>query len=472
MPYRRKAVKVYIRKAKHQSSKKTNPNAGIYSWNLVWTDETGNRCQRTIQGTRKDAETEAFAVSLKLQKILQLGPEEYESRQKEATALEDAPLRFWEEKEKEGRSKDTLKEFKKSWQYFCEANRDDPLFRRAREKGTVGGLNPKHLRNFLAYLRSSSFGRDRNSYITPHSQGKYLRHLKACLRWLYQNDYVPKDPTRGVKGPALPSVNVTSLTPEQVQYVLEQTPLYPRGDEIYALILAYLYFACRATEILLPLLTWDRFHGRYVERPNLKQKKAEVEWLTIPLIGSDGEELRTILEQRLKDKKMWPAPFPYSYSQVRHLTEDYFKSIGIRCNLKTLRNSGATLRVLTGQSLSAVSSLLGHSSTLVTSKYYTDKEQLRGDVAGSLDITSRLKKISTTLSAEGGGRNEPSTNFHHQSRQEKNPEESGFLVEDFQYRRPDLNRHGPSGPADFKSAASTNSATPARGKRRRSDSNR
>ena len=128
--------------------------------------------------------------------------------------------------------------------------------------------------------------------------------------------------------------------------------------------------------------------GRSLVRPNLKQCTAEVEWLKIPLLGTDGEELKKILDHRLEDQEKWPYPFPYTYWQVRGLlTARYFNRIGLKANLQTLRDTAATLRQLSGQSLSDVSALLGHSSTSVTTKYYTDKDKIRGAVAGSLNIT-------------------------------------------------------------------------------------
>ena len=137
-----------------------------------------------------------------------------------------------------------------------------------------------------------------------------------------------------------------------------------------------------------PYVTWDKYDGESLVRPNFKQGTAEVEWLTIPLIGADGEELKRILDHRLEDQEKWPYPFSYTYWQVRGLlTYRYFPSIGIKANLQTLRDTAATLRQLSGQSLSAVSALLGHSSTSVTTKYYTDKDKMRGIVAGSLNIT-------------------------------------------------------------------------------------
>ena len=109
-----------------------------------------------------------------------------------------------------------------------------------------------------------------------------------------------------------------------------------------------------------------------------------MDWLTIPLIGADGEVLKKILDHRLENQDKWPYPFPSTYWQVRGLlTYWYFKSIGIKANLQTLRDTAATLRQLSGQP----SALLGHSSTSVTTKYYTDKDKIRGAVAGSLNIT-------------------------------------------------------------------------------------
>jgi len=431
MPYRRKTVKVYIQKAKYQSPKKTLPERGIYSWDLVWIDETGKRCQKTFQGHKKDADNEAFAISLKLQNILKLDPMQYSEIKKRRTPLEDAPTIYWEAREKEGSSQASKDIFEYSWKYFVEGNREDSLMRRSKEAGTISGLAPKHMRNFKAYLRTKSFGYKGKSFMSPHTQGKYFRTLKAGLKWLHEDDYIEKDPTRGVKGISLPTIKVTSLTPEQVRYALEKTKEHPRGDEIYALILAYLYLGCRATEILPPYFTWDKFHGHTIERPNLKQKKAEVEWITISLVGEDGEALRKILEKRLKDKEKWSAPFPYGYWGVRSLlTGDFFPSIGLKANIQMLRDTAATLRQISGQSLGAVSSLLGHSNPAVTMKYYTDKVQLLGSVAGSLNITVPSDKISNSLNAEGIGKNEISNTFQQDLKKQKTPQKEGLFNED------------------------------------------
>jgi integrase len=175
---------------------------------------------------------------------------------------------------------------------------------------------------------------------------------------------------------------------KEVQYALYKTKDHPRGDEIYALLVGYLYFGCRATELLPPYITWDKYDGESLVRPNFKQGTAEVEWITVPLNGYDGEVLKKILDHRLEDQEKWSSPFPYTYWQVRGLlTARYFKQIGLKANLQTLRDTAATLRQLLGLPLSAVSALLGHSSTSVTTKYYTDKDKLRGAVAGSLNIT-------------------------------------------------------------------------------------
>jgi len=277
-------------------------------------------------------------------------------------------------------------------------------------------------------MRTESFGKDRKQPIKPHTQGKHFRHVKACLKWLHEHDYVDKDPSRGVKAPSLPSTKVTSLTMEQVQHALSMTATHPRGDEIYALLLAYLYLGCRATEILPPLFTWERFHGHFIERPNLKQKKADVEWITISLQGKDGEKLRNILEERLKDTKKWPSPFPYGYWGVRTLlTNNYFPKIGIKANIQMLRDTAATLRQMSGQPLNVVSSLLGHSNPNVTMKYYTDKTQLLGITAGSLNITDGVDKISNTFSPETIGKIGISNDFKDISYKQKTPQKERFI---------------------------------------------
>ncbi len=388
MPYRRKEGVVRVEISRHQSPKKTNPSSGICSWDLCWFEPDGKRKQKTIQGTKKDADTEALKIALEIQTILNIGLEEYETLQRQAKSINDIPSIFVNAKVDEGWSEKTNKIFEYAWKYFINGNVDEQIFKVAHAGGTIERIIPRHFRNYVAYLRKPSFGYDEKSRMTSHTQSKYFRSVKTCLKWLHENDYIEKDPTRGVKGPKISSISVDSLSLEQVQYALDKTKDHPRGEEIYALIIAYIYFGCRATELLPPYVTWDKYDGDSLVRPNLKQGRAEVEWMRIPLIGTDGAELKKILDLRLQDPERWPYPFPYSYWQVRGLlTYRYFKSIGLKANLQTLRDTAATLRQLSGQPLSAVSALLGHSSTSVTTKYYTDKDKMRGVVAGSLNIT-------------------------------------------------------------------------------------
>lgn len=388
MPYRRKEGVVRVEKSRHQSPKKTNASSGIYSWDLCWFEPDGKRKQKTIQVTKKDADTEALRIALEIQKILNIGLEEYETLQRQAKSINDIPSIFVKAKVDEIWSIGTRKIFDYAWKYFINGNVEEQIFKVAHTGGTIERIIPRHFRNYVAYLRTSNFKNDGKSKISASTQSKYFRSVNTCLVWLHVNDYIEKDPTRGVKGPKVPNINVNSLSLEEVQYALKMTKDNPRGDEIYALIVGYLYFGCRATELLPPYVTWDKYDGESLVRPNFKQGTAEVEWLTIPLNGADGAVLKEILDHRLKDQEKWPNPFPYTYWQVRGLlTGRYFKSIGLKANLQTLRDTAATLRQLSGQPLSGVSALLGHSCTSVTTKYYTDKDKLRGAVAGSLNIT-------------------------------------------------------------------------------------
>lgn len=388
MPYRRKEGVVRIQKSRYQSPSKTNPSSGINSWDLIWFDVRGIKKQLTIQGTKKNADAEALKIALEIQTILNIGLEEYETLQRQAKSINDIPTIFVKAKSDEGWSGETRKIFEYAWKYFINGNVDEQIFKVAHAGGTIERIIPRHFRNYVAYLRTSSFGRYGKSRMGPSTQSKYFRSIKTCLKWLHENDYIEKDPARGVKGPKVSNLPVYSLSLEEVQHALAMTKEHPRGDEIYALIVGYLYFGCRATELLPPYITWDKYDGESLTRPNFKQNKAEVEWLTVPLNGSDGEVLKGILDHRLKNQEKWPYPFPYTYWQVRGLlTARYFKSIGLKANLQTLRDTAATLRQLSGQSLSAVSALLGHSGTSVTTKYYTDKDKMRGIVAGSLNIT-------------------------------------------------------------------------------------
>ena len=388
MPYKRRKAAVHIRKSRYQSQVKNIPGAGISSWDLVWIDQHGKRKQKTLHCTKKEADNEGIKIALEIQKILNIGLEEYETLQRKAKCINDISSIFVKAKSDEDWSGETRKIFNYAWKYFIDGNADEQLFKVAHVRETIERIIPRHFRNYVAYLRTSSFGYDRKFRMGSKTQSKYFRSIKTCLKWLHENDYIEKDPTRGVKGPKISNINVNSLSLEEVQYALDKTKDHPRGDEIYALIVGYLYFGCRATELLPPYITWDKYDGESLVRPNFKQGTAEVEWLTIPLNGVDGEELKRILDHRLEDQEKWPQPFPYTYWQVRGLlTARYFKRIGLKANLQTLRDTAATLRQLSGQSLSAVSALLGHSSTSVTTKYYTDKDKIRGAVAGSLNIT-------------------------------------------------------------------------------------
>ncbi len=105
----------------------------------------------------------------------------------------------------------------------------------------------------------------------------------------------------------------------------------------------------------------------------------------------------------------------------------YFKAIDIKCNLQMLRDTAATLRQLAGQFLEAVSSLLGHSNQSVALKYYTDKDQVRGLVAGVLNLTNDDEIISNTFSPEAIGKNGISNDFQQVSSKQKTPQKKEFL---------------------------------------------
>ena len=75
MPFKRNKAVVHVRKSRHQSQKMNKPGPEIYSWDLVWIDESGKRKQKTIHCIKRDADTEALRIALEIQKILNIGLE-------------------------------------------------------------------------------------------------------------------------------------------------------------------------------------------------------------------------------------------------------------------------------------------------------------------------------------------------------------------------------------------------------------
>ena len=175
MPFKRRKAAIHIRKSRYQSQGKNKPSSGISSWDLIWIDQHGKRKQRTLHCTKKEADVEAFKIAFKIQKILNIGFEEYETLQRQAKSINDIPSIFVKAKVDEIWSSATRKIFDYAWKYFVDGNADEQLFKVAHAGGTIERIIPRHLRNYVAYLRTSNFKHDGKSKISASTQSKYFR---------------------------------------------------------------------------------------------------------------------------------------------------------------------------------------------------------------------------------------------------------------------------------------------------------
>jgi len=223
--------------------------------------------------------------------------------------------------------------------------------------------------SFLYFLKESGNG--------PGSQSIYLRSLKTFYRWAFNQDFIRFNPLDGFPGVKIPKRLFPTLTPTQLQELLNIAKKLERNSQRnQAILLLFIDCALRPGELLS--LTLSDFQGDYIK---VRGKTGE---RLLPLSPVTKRAIQVYLKKR-KAPPMEDALF--TTSDGRALTYYSLRSImrflKRRCQLGRLypylfRHTSATSYLQNGADLETVRRLLGHTSYAVTQRYLS---LTQGDLA-------------------------------------------------------------------------------------------
>lgn len=222
--------------------------------------------------------------------------------------------------------------------------------------------------------------------LTGSSASRYLSSLRGFFFYLYNNDYIQKDPTERIS-----SAKVTRRLPEvlsfhEIEKILEQPDINDKLGLRDKAILELFYSSGLRVSELIELKISDLFLDDEVIRVLGKGSKQRVvpigssaiKWLNEYMIKS-----RPLLEQRLKSKNyifLNSRGTKLSRMGVWKFVERYTKEAGIKKEVHphTFRHSFATHLLEGGADLRSVQEMLGHSDISTTQIYtHIDREYIK-----------------------------------------------------------------------------------------------
>lgn len=244
----------------------------------------------------------------------------------------------------------------------------------------------------LAYFKflRTEYKTPKGEPISPSTLKHCFKTLKTIFKFALDNDYIEKDPMRGIKTPEVPHKKVDAMTGEQarifVEGLKETTPEF--RTKLYLMLTSGL----RRGEVLG--LQWQDIDFRNncltVKRQIVKAEgnstlettpKTANSVRTVPLTAFTVELLR---ELKTINKGLWVFKSRYPNTLTQDV-KDYTKKIGIGdYSPHDLRHTCATLLLQNGTDIKSISELLGHADTSTTFDYY---------------IGSDSKKVAKAVSA-------------------------------------------------------------------------
>lgn len=256
-----------------------------------------------------------------------------------------------------------------------------------------------------------------------HHHAVLRRALGDAERW----GLVTRNAAKLVRGPRVPHVAVSPLTPEEAQQFLETT----KGDRLHGLWSLALATGMRQGELLG--LAWEdvdlesaRVHVRLAlqwidGKPELVEPKTKSSRRSIPLSQLAVDALRRHKARQAKERlalgDRWQdrgfvfaasKGLPLQSSVVVHSFHHSLEAAGLRrVRFHDLRHTAATLMLLAGVPLRVVMEILGHSSISITANTYAHVlPSLSVDAAERLARTL-TQPVAVTVAVNGpngGGR--------------------------------------------------------------------
>jgi len=228
---------------------------------------------------------------------------------------------------------------------------------------TLDDLLPTHIRGFLAGLQDRA--------LSPYTIDQFYRSIKVFLRWCVRQDYLQKDPLRGISRPQRPQRFVPRLSMEQVQellHILAEGEYFPERN--LAMVALLVDSGLRSSELLnLDLADAQVGLLRIVGKGNKER------W--VPL----GEYTQRAVEDYLRvrgDHPDCPALFVsrrgtrLGTQGIRLILCKLREQMGIqRLYPHLLRHTFANLYLCSEGDLRSLQLILGHADIQTTAMIYT-----------------------------------------------------------------------------------------------------
>ena len=181
-----------------------------------------------------------------------------------------------------------------------------------------GEITPQTINSFLANLDCSTGGK--------HA---YYRGIGVFINFLVRHDYLQDNPLKKVDAPKPPKPILPSLTPEQVQYVIDKAE-------------------CLRDRSIISLLADSGM--RLKEVSNIKYYDIDWENCLITVWGKGNKQRKAPFTQRTKNLlQEWLSKFDYNphiwdinYSGIQTMLKRLTKKTGLPCNPHTFRRTFAS----------------------------------------------------------------------------------------------------------------------------------
>jgi len=227
-------------------------------------------------------------------------------------------------------------------------------------ESNIDQLKMKHIEQLKATMLNANYGVHVKIKYKEAGINLLLRHLKHFLRWCRDMEYIQRVPKFTMLQE--PQREILWHTKEEISAIIAASDHEPTQDLIRLFVLT----GARTMELIKAKASYYSKTESRLEVPAATAKSRIKRYLYL------NAEAKQIVESYIKGKK--------SHHPIFDLTRDGFASrYGTACTRAQIKSSPHALRrtagawlILGGVDIYRVSKWLGHSSVVVTEKYYVD----------------------------------------------------------------------------------------------------
>lgn len=229
-----------------------------------------------------------------------------------------------------------------------------------------------YLKNKIRHSDNPYFKAGASSKISSRTRKDYLKDMVTFLNWLYENEYIEKNPADRFKFPRVEPQPIEPLTSDEVEKVDECfNPDSKLGSRNLAFVHLLLDEGMRSGEVQRLKMKDINFTENYIVIRNSKYGKGRM----LPLAGKARSFLLEYF--RLNDQPA-DADYVFHTNKGEPLSENAIKCVFQRLKVKSgvtriyphlLRHTFATSFILGGGSVEVLRIYMGHSSIDTTQRY-------------------------------------------------------------------------------------------------------